>query len=84
MAKRKRSGNELTELPMSDEGVSSATASEEQPVVGQEGLNPVGNPVHVDGTHTSEEVAPADMSSEEERDYGPFWALLTRAGYALW
>ena len=54
MDKCKWSKNELTELPLSDERVSNAATSEEQPVVGQEGMTLVGKAVHVDGTLTSE------------------------------
>ena len=84
MAKRKRSENELTEPPSGNEGVSSAAASEEKSAVNKEGLIPIGKPFHVDKTPTSEELAPADVAVEEELGYGPFWALLVRAGYTLW
>lgn len=65
MTKRKRAKNEFTELPQDNEGVSLAATSEEEAVVAEESLLPVGTSIHEGETFTAEEVAIAYVAAKE-------------------
>lgn len=84
MATRARQEEELVESTSEKDEIGSAAASEEEPVVVEEGPVTVGKPVHEGKTETPKEGVPANVAVEGRLGDGPFWALLARAGYKPW
>ena len=54
------------------------------PTTGEEVAQAATSALHVSETPSLDEVANDTTTAALEGDYGPFWALLARAGYTIW
>ena len=84
MTKRKWEEVGQLESTTADNGFSSPPSPNQQLGLVSNHSNPVGQPAYVGEPGHSAEVALDDTSAAKEGRFGPFWALLARAGYTIW